>query len=169
MKLFHILIALSVSTALVCCKSNKDSGVPDNAINPDVMNNPASATGKNDKTKVPVLQFDSDTHDFGRITEGEKIEYAFKFKNVGTGDLLIRSANGSCGCTVPEWPHEPVPPGESGVINITFNSSGKHGMQHKTVTLISNTVPNTYVLNITGEVANADGTDANSNPEGNGK
>ena len=167
MKLIHIFIAVIISTALAGCKGNKDSGVPENAINPDVMNNPASASGSNDKTKVPVLEFEQDTHDFGKITEGEKIQYAFKFKNVGTGDLLIRSANGSCGCTVPEWPHEPVHPGESGVINITFNSSGKHGMQHKTVTLISNTIPNTKVLNITGEVANADGTVDNGNAEEN--
>jgi hypothetical protein len=53
---------------------------------------------------------------------------------------VIRSANGSCGCTVPEWPHEPVAPGSTGVINITFDSKGKNGMQHKTVTLISNTI-----------------------------
>ena len=162
MKLPHILIATFITASLVCCKGNKDSGVPENAINPDVMNNPASASGTNDKTKVPVLEFETETHDFGRITEGEKIQYAFKFKNVGTGDLVIRSANGSCGCTVPEWPHEPVPPGGTGVINITFDSSGKHGMQHKTVTLISNTVPANTVLNITGEVANADGTVDNS-------
>jgi len=129
------------------------------------MNNPASASGAKDKTKVPVLEFEKDTHDFGKIAEGEKIQYAFKFKNVGTGDLLIRSANGSCGCTVPEWPREPVRPGESGVINITFDSSGKNGMQHKTITIISNTVPNTKVLNITGEVANADGSVDNSKPE----
>jgi len=165
MKLTNILFASFISVALLSCKSNKDSGVPENAINPDVMNNPASASGANDKTKVPVLEFEEETHDFGRITEGEKISYAFKFKNVGNGDLVIRSANGSCGCTVPEWPHEPVPPGGKGVINITFDSAGKHGMQHKTVTLISNTVPNTKVLNITGEVANADGTVDNSKQE----
>jgi hypothetical protein len=158
MKPLHIFLAVITAISMAACKGNKDSGVPDNAINPDVINNPASASGTSDKTKVPVMEFETETHDFGKITEGEKIQYAFKFKNVGNGDLVIRSANGSCGCTVPEWPKESIPPGGSGVINITFNSSGKHGMQHKTVTLISNTVPNNTVLNITGEVANADGT-----------
>src|SRR6187549_2238248 len=100
MKPFHVFLAAIIAVSIAGCKGNKDSGVPENAINPDVMNNPASATGNNDKTKVPVLEFEKDTHDFGRITEGEKIEYAFKFKNVGTGELVIRSANGSCGCTV---------------------------------------------------------------------
>ena len=164
MKLFKHIALVAFIGVFVSCKSNKDSGVPDNAINPDAMKNPASASVTPDKTHVPVMQFESDTHDFGTITEGEKIQYAFKFKNTGNGDLIIRSANGSCGCTVPEYPHEPVPPGGSGIINITFNSSGKHGMQHKTVTILSNTVPNTTVLNITGEVLNADGT-VNNTPE----
>lgn len=163
MKLFRLVFALLFIMSVSACKSNRESGIPENAINPDAMNNPATASGSSDKTKIPVFQFEEETHDFGTITEGEKVQYAFRFKNVGTGDLVIRSANGSCGCTVPEWPHEPVPPGGSGVINITFNSEGKNGMQHKTVTLISNTVPNTKVLNITGEVQKADGTvDANS-------
>jgi hypothetical protein len=165
MKLFKAISIVSIVVALVSCKSNKDSGVPENPINPDAMNNPASASGGSDKTRIPVLQFEEETHDFGKMMEGEKLQYAFKFKNVGTGDLVIRSANGSCGCTVPEWPHEPIPPGGTGIINITFDSSGKHGMQHKTVTIISNTVPNTKVLNITGEVANADGTVDNTPEE----
>lgn len=165
MKMIRPILFIVLIASLVSCKGKKDSGIPENAINPDAMSNPASASGNSDKSKIPVFQFEEETHDFGTITEGEKIQYAFKFKNVGTGDLVIRSANGSCGCTVPEFPHEPVPPGGSGVINITFNSEGKHGMQHKTVTLISNTVPNTKVLNITGEVANADGT-VTKNEEG---
>ncbi len=158
MQQFRKIFFLAIIVTFISCKSKKDSGVPENAINPDALNNPASASVGSDKTHIPVFQFEKETHDFGSITEGEKIQYAFKFKNTGNGDLIIRSANGSCGCTVPEWPREPVPPGGSGVINITFDSSGKHGMQHKTVTVLSNTVPNTKVLNITGEVANADGT-----------
>ncbi len=158
MKIFRALAFFTLVVSLISCNGKKDSGVPENAINPDVMKNPASAGGSSDKTGIPVFQFEKETHDFGSITDGEKIQYAFKFKNVGTGDLVIRSVNGSCGCTVPEWPHEPVPPGGSGVINITFDSAGKHGMQNKSVTIISNTVPNTKVINITGEVANVDGT-----------
>ncbi|MEO8087340.1 MAG: DUF1573 domain-containing protein [Bacteroidota bacterium] len=166
MKLFSVIASIALVGSLVSCKGDKkEAGVPENAINPDAMKNPASASGSADKSGVPVFQFEEETHDFGMITEGEKIQYGFKFKNVGTGDLVIRSANGSCGCTVPEWPHQPIPAGGSGVVNITFNSEGKHGMQHKTVTMISNTVPNTKVLNITGEVANADGT-VEKNEEG---
>src|SRR5689334_4293874 len=125
MKLFRFISVFALAAILVSCKSNKDTGVPDNAINPDAMKNPASASVGSDKDHVPVFKFEEDTHDFGTITEGEKVQYAFKFTNVGNGDLVIRSANGSCGCTVPEWPHEPVPPGGKGTINVTFNSEGK--------------------------------------------
>ena len=101
---------------------------------------------------VPVLQFEKNTHDFGSIVQGEKISYAFQFNNIGKGDLVIRAAQGSCGCTVPEYPKDPVKPGNEGIINVTFNSEGKEGYQEKTITIISNTLPNTFVLTITGEV-----------------
>ena len=127
--------------------------MPDNAINPSVIDNPVTASSsKNSKDIVPVFQFDNESHDFGTIIEGEKISFAFRFKNVGKGDLVIRAAQGSCGCTVPEYPKEPVKPGNGGIINVTFNSEGKEGHQEKTVTVISNTMPNTHVLTITGNV-----------------
>src|SRR5207253_2266999 len=113
------------------------------------INNPASASPDNSsKDNFPIFKFEEERHDFGEIDQGEKISFAFKFKNVGKGDLVIRSANASCGCTVPEFPKDPVAPGESGVINVTFNSEGKEGIQEKTVTIISNTVPNNYILTI---------------------
>ena len=148
---------VGVLTLFISCGRNQSQGVPDNAINPDVMKNPATASPQEEKkTTLPVIQFEKDTHDFGTITEGEKISYAFRFKNVGDGDLVIRSANGSCGCTVPEWPKDPVPPGGEGTINVTFDSKGKTGMQNKSITIISNTMPNTKTVNITGEVLKAE-------------
>ena len=76
----------------------------------------------------------------------------FKFKNVGKSDLIISSAQGSCGCTVPEWPKEPIKPGEEGKIAVTFNSTGKQGKQNKTITLVANTIPNTKVIALKGDV-----------------
>jgi hypothetical protein len=146
----YILVILVLITAS-CNNEKKDQ--PANAIDPSLVKNPISASGNsNSKDNVPVLQFETDTHDFGTIEEGEKISFAFKFKNVGQGDLVIRAAQGSCGCTVPEYPKDPVHPGDNGIINVTFNSEGKEGQQHKTVTVISNTIPNTYTLNILGNV-----------------
>ncbi len=137
----------------IACSSKKNSDVPDNAINTDVVNNPATASKSVDpKENVPAYEFESEEHDFGTIIQGESVSFAFKFKNSGKGDLVIRSANGSCGCTVPEFPKDPVKPGESALINVTFNSEGKEGLQNKTVTLIANTIPNTHVLTIKGNV-----------------
>lgn len=141
---------------MVACSSpkNDNPSIPDNAIDPTVIENPASASG-NSTAKIPVFAFQDTVHDFGKIVDGEIVSYAFRFKNEGTGDLLIRSANGSCGCTVPEWPKDPIPPGEGGIINVKFNSEGRSGIQHKTVTLIANTLPNTVVLSISAEVEKA--------------
>jgi len=137
----------------VACSSPKEKhpGVPENAIDPAVMENPASASA-NQKGRVPIFEFQDTVHDFGKITEGEIVSFAFRFKNIGDGDLIIRAANGSCGCTVPEWPKDPIKPGGTGIINVTFNSEGREGMQHKSVTLVSNTIPNTKEINISAEV-----------------
>ena len=127
--------------------------MPVNAINSNVVDNPATASStKESKDNIPVFQFEKEVHNFGSITAGEKISYAFRFKNVGKGDLVIRAAQGSCGCTVPEYPKESIKPGEGGVINVTFDSAGREGHQEKTITVISNTIPNTFVLTINGEV-----------------
>jgi hypothetical protein len=121
-------------------------------INTDVVNNPLSAESSVDMDKLPKFSFEKDTHDFGVIFQGEKVSYGFKFTNTGKTDLIINSASGSCGCTVPNYPKNPIPPGGSGQIDVTFDSNGKQGKQTKTVTLIANTIPNTTVLTITGEV-----------------
>ena len=139
--------------SLIACSSRKSNDVPENAINTDVVNNPATASkSSNPKDNVPKYEFVTEEHDFGQITQGESVSFAFSFKNVGSGDLVIRSANGSCGCTVPEFPKDPIKPGGSGIINVTFNSEGKEGLQNKTVTLIANTIPNNYILTIKGNV-----------------
>ena len=151
--MFRNLIILSTVLSLgLGCKNEKNPDLPDNAINSSVINNPVTASSSTVKDNVPVFQFDSSSHYFGNMIEGEKISFAFRFKNVGKGELVIRAAQGSCGCTVPEYPKEVIKPGEGGIINVTFNSEGKEGFQEKTVTVISNTMPNTYVLTITGNV-----------------
>jgi hypothetical protein len=79
-------------------------------------------------------------------------EHVFTFKNEGEGPLIISNAQGSCGCTVPVWPRQPIAPGETGEIKVSFNSSGRAGKQDKRVTLTTNAVPQTKVLNITSQV-----------------
>ena len=79
-------------------------------------------------------------HDFGTINEGETVSTLFKFTNTGKSDLIVVDARGSCGCTVPEYPKNvPIPPGSTGELLVSFNSSGNPNMQQKTVTISANT------------------------------
>jgi hypothetical protein len=103
------------------------------------------------RTKT-VITFDKMVHDFGAMKEGEEREYSFRFTNNGNEPLYIESAKGSCGCTVPMWPKEPIAPGSSGEIKVKFNSKNKKGNNQKKVTLLSNTDPVTTVLTITAQV-----------------
>ena len=81
-----------------------------------------------------------------------QVQHAFTFTNTGSEPLIISNAKGSCGCTVPVWPREPVAPGESGVIDVKFNSKGKKGKQSKKVTLTTNMVPSQVILMVNGMV-----------------
>lgn len=139
--------------ALAGCgeKGNHEAG----SLDTDVVKNPATAeneSGVDGNVAVPVFSFEKEVHDFGTIVQGEKVAYSFKFTNTGEGDLIITNAKGSCGCTIPEYPHEPIPPGGKGVIDVVFNSDGKEGQQNKKVFITANTVPSSTVLAINGMV-----------------
>ncbi|MFN5224162.1 MAG: DUF1573 domain-containing protein [Bacteroidota bacterium] len=146
-----ILLTALVTTLVWSCDSPKDS--KQEAISPEVVNNNASADPTATPTSgLPVFEFETDNHEFGIITEGEKVSYTFKFKNTGNAPLVISNASASCGCTVPEYTKTPVAPGEEGEVNVTFDSSGKSGMTTKSVTLIANTEPNTKVLKVSADI-----------------
>ena len=81
-----------------------------------------------------------------------KLEYTFKFKNTGEGDLIISNARASCGCTIPYFPKEPIKPGESNEMKVRFNSKGKSGKQTKQITVFSNANPNKKIVTILGNV-----------------
>lgn len=89
--------------------------------------------------KFPKIELDKEIHDFGTITEGDVVETEFIVKNTGETDLIISDAKGSCGCTVPEPPKDPIKPGASAPIKVSFDSKNKPGEQEKTVTLTTNT------------------------------
>ena len=93
------------------------------------------------KVDGPVITWDKKTHDFGDITQGDKVEHTFYFTNTGNEPLLITNVQVSCGCTTPKgWPRDPILPGGKGELSISFNSAGKIGKQNKPVTVISNAV-----------------------------
>ncbi len=148
-----IAFVLGFAALLSACGGNPTSDSEN--IDSAVVNNPATAEnseGVSDEVAIPVFTFEKEAHDFGTIIQGEKVAYSFKFKNTGDGDLIITSAKGSCGCTIPEYPTDPIAPGATGVIDVVFNSDGKKGQQNKKVTIVANTVPNTKVLAINGMV-----------------
>ena len=139
-KLFVIISILSI----IAC-GNKDN----KQVNVEI---PLTADGKIDTSKLPKFSFTNDAFDFGKIKQGEKVSYAFEFKNTGSTPLIISSATASCGCTVPSYPEEPIEPGQVSRINVVFDSNGKMGMQTKTITIVANTIPNTKVLYLRGEI-----------------
>jgi hypothetical protein len=98
------------------------------------------------------ISFAKNEHNFGTITQGEKVKTKFTFTNTGTENLVITNATGSCGCTVPEYPKEPIAPGATGEILVEFNSEGKEGEQAKTVTVEANTEPRQTVLTVKSNI-----------------
>ncbi len=100
----------------------------------------------------PRFKFDKTEHDFGTINEGDVVETVFSFTNVGKSELIITSAKGSCGCTVPDWPKEPIMPGEAGEIKVKFNSYRKPNLQQKQITLRTNTEGGKEILKIRAQV-----------------
>ena len=98
------------------------------------------------------FKFKKTEYDFGTIEQGDSVKYNFKFKNTGNDPLIIYSATASCGCTVPQYPKEPIKKGQKAVIKVTFNSADKFKKQDKTITIISNGKINPVVLHLTGYV-----------------
>ena len=109
--------------------------------------------GFKDSTSVQMID---STYNFGKIIEGDKVEYNFRFRNTGKNPLIITAATASCGCTVPEKPDEPIKPGETGFLKVVFNSKGKMGDIHKEVDVTSNAFPGFPKLILTGEVTTKD-------------
>ena len=142
------LILLLVSLALVSCSSSSD----EKTITTDLVNSPLTANSNAEKILTPKIEMLETSYNFGEIQQGESVTHDFILKNTGDADLIISAATGSCGCTVPQWPKNPIAIGEEAVIKVTFNSSGKSGKQNKTVTLVSNAIPNTKVITINGNV-----------------
>lgn len=125
---FIVLIALS-------CKMRSD-------------NNGAAALVR-DSTTVQILD---SAYDFGKATEGEKVDFNFRFRNTGDHSLIIQDARASCGCTKPSWPKEPIPPGATATIKAEFNSEGRVGPAYKVITVFSNAKPAFPPLKLTGVV-----------------
>ncbi len=103
--------------------------------------------------KFASMNFAETDHDFGNITQGDKVQHVFTFTNNGDTDLIITDAKSSCGCTVPEYPKTPVKPGEKASLTVSFNSSGKKGITKKTIRIHANTKNEVETLSIVANIA----------------
>ena len=141
-----VALALAVAVAAAGCRTKqKETDV-------SLIKNPRTADGYNESEPMPAMTFDSDLHDFGRLSAGETISYSFHFRNTGKADLIISSASATCGCTVADYPKGRIAPGADGYVTVTFRSAGKAGQQYQEVTIVSNAQPATQRLKITAQV-----------------
>ena len=127
------------SFVFVSCQSNQDK----------------ATTSTDFDDKLPKIVFETNVKDvdFGKLTEGDTVQRDFKFKNTGEFPLIINNVGTSCGCTVPQWPRDPIGPGETSSILVKFNSRGKSGLQAKTVSIYANTDPAVTDITFRAEVA----------------
>jgi hypothetical protein len=111
--------------------------------------NDSATVAEASASDAPVMTFDKLSHDFGTINEGEVVETVFKFTNTGSSDLIILSARGSCGCTVPDYPKDqPIAPGDSAEVTVKFDSNNKPNANNRSVTFTTNTEKGREVVQI---------------------
>lgn len=115
------------------------------------QDNATIATAPQDNPNAPEISFDKTVHDYGTIVQGSDGACEFKFTNTGKEPLILSKPISSCGCTVPTWPQEPILPGKSDVIKVTYNTNNA-GPINKSVTVNSNAKTNRVVLSIRGTV-----------------
>jgi hypothetical protein len=133
---------LLVSFCIISCNARRKDKIGDDAET-------QKALALKDSTTVQIID---SAYNFGKVTDGEKVEYSYRFKNTGTKPLVVIEAHASCGCTVPQKPEKPILPGETGFIKIVFDSKGRVGEAHKTITVASNANPEFPQLILTGTV-----------------
>jgi hypothetical protein len=127
-------------------------------------NNVATPGDPNSTTAEPVsnmplttVEFMEESHNFGEVAEGDKVEHVFKFKNTGSNPLKVNNVKPSCGCTTPDWTKDEVAPGGEGFVKVEFDSKGKRGVQKKSVTVtFENTDPKNKILSFNCEVTGAE-------------
>ncbi|PCH98987.1 MAG: hypothetical protein COB85_00865 [Bacteroidetes bacterium] len=151
---YKLFILPVISAFLLSC-GDESGDVTTSGISADVVSNPATASGSGSDITLPKIVFENIVYDFGEIAQGEKVKHSFKFSNGGENTLIISDVSAKCGCTVTSWPKVPIQPGESSEIEVVFSSEGKTGRQAKIITVITNSMPNTTVLKISGNVLTA--------------
>jgi hypothetical protein len=167
-----LFLSLLTVGFLASCNSNETDAQKDAAnavtetVQPANPAQPANPTAQpTAQPEVPagpttVMSFGETEFDFGTVNDGEKVSHTYTFKNTGDEPLILSNAKGSCGCTVPQWPREPIAPGGEGEITVEFNSKGKKGKRNQKVTITANTNPPQTFIYLKGEVLAPEGGEA---------
>ena len=146
--------AILLFTTGIACNNEDSKPERKDLLDPSMVRNPHTADGVDPKeaAQLPAISFTDTSHYFGTVNEGEKLAYEFSFTNTGKQPLLISGTKGSCGCTVSDYPRQPVAPGKTAVINVIFNTAGKTGHQEKSIEVAANTLRGVHQLYIQADV-----------------
>lgn len=171
-----LLVTLAFCLFFFSCRNNAErtaektieeiKGEP-KVSNSDIIRNPVSANEPEDTVNVAKLVFEETTFDFGEVDAGEVVTHVYNFTNTGKVPLVINNARSTCGCTVPQWPKDPIAPGDKGQIEVKFNTKNKRNKQNKPVTITANTYPATTKVYLVGNVIGAekDNTEAKTSKQ----
>lgn len=168
---FKFVLSAFFAIALLASCANSDGGdaaeaaareavepsTADAAQTPATPATPTATTPAAPTGPTTVIDFKETTFDFGTVVSGEKVSHTYSFTNTGSEPLIISNAKGSCGCTVPEWPKEPIAVGATGEVTVVFDSKNKKGPRNQKVTLTANTDPPQTFIYLKGEVSPAAG------------
>lgn len=169
LNILSLFAALAVFALTSCAGGAKKDEARESLATTSTTTTPAPSPTATPQANIPAgplttIELIESSFDFGEITEGEKVNHVFAFKNTGSEPLVISNAKGSCGCTVPDWPREPILPGESGEIKVQYDSKGKGQpegrAESKRVTITANTDPANSYLTIKGKVFKPEGAPA---------
>ncbi len=138
----RVLLLVSIVVVIFSCDARRKDKIADDALQQ------MEAASKN----LTTVELIDSVFNFGSITEGEKVEFSFRFRNTGKFPLVITNVSATCGCTIPEKPEQPIKTGETGFIKVVFNSKSKSGHQEKSITVSSNSNPAFNDLKLVGEV-----------------
>ncbi|MES2703114.1 MAG: DUF1573 domain-containing protein [Bacteroidota bacterium] len=152
-RVFITLFCLSLSAAAANAQTPATTpATPTPVGNPQIAPPPPPPPAPKADPNAGEFKFKEETHDYGEVMEGPLAEVDFEFKNVGKKPIVINEAHGSCGCTVPKWPQEPIMPGKKGIIHVAYTTQGRQGPISKDITINSNAKQSPMVLHIKGNV-----------------
>ncbi|TVR79351.1 MAG: DUF1573 domain-containing protein [Saprospirales bacterium] len=149
-----LLLALPLLLTLIACQNDSDRAVQ-SVVNPDLdqlIRNPISLRGDIDSSQLPIITFEREIIYFDTVSTGAIVEKFFSFTNTGTAPLWLSNARSTCGCTVPDFPRDPILPGEGGEIKVRLNTADRDGYQDRPVTIYANTIPGRTVVRLRGFV-----------------